>query len=754
MQRRDESTPDLFADLGDKSQPAATPAAAVARVVIPATVDRPFDYAVPAHLDGALRPGRRVVVPFGRRTLTGFVLDLQGASDVAPGRLRSILSLAPEPAPLPPAVLELCLWAARYYQAPIAEVLKAALPPATVGESNGVPTRQWVVPEAVAAPPEDLTRRRRELWQALCDLGPAPVAEAVAALATTRSTLLALAAAGLVRLEERSYLAGVETAGVGEGRVHTLTAEQEAALAALRAALGKPHPRPHLLYGVTGSGKTEVYLRLADEVIAAGRQVLVLVPEIGLTPQVAGQFLARFGARVAVQHSGLSAGQRRAQWQQIAEGRVAVVVGTRSAVFSPLPMVGLIVVDEEHDTAYKQEESPRYNGRDLALARGQHSGALVVLGSATPSFEALHGAATGRYQRLGMVGRATGRALPDIHLVDMRRAPQRGHFSVRLLKAIKERLARGEQTLLFLNRRGYARAVQCTACGEAIGCPHCAVILTYHRAGGVGRCHCCGYQAAPSLACPACGKTSLQLMGVGTQKLEERLRGHFPDARIVRMDRDTTARRGAHGTLLERMHSRTADILLGTQIVTKGHHLGGVTLVGVILADLGLQVPDFRAGERTFQLLSQVAGRCGREEPGEVILQTYQPDNSTLQAVAAHHYDGFAERELATRRALHLPPFGRLVLLAAEAMQEAAARAHIQEVAAWWRDHAGDRLRVLGPTTPMVPRVADRYRWQLLLVGPRPPLHALLRDFRATPLAARLPRGVRLKIDVDPLQVA
>jgi len=243
-------------------------------------------------------------------------------------------------------------------------------------------------------------------------------------------------------------------------------------------------------------------------------------------------------------------------------------------------------------------------------------------------------------------------------------------------------------------------------------------------------------------------------MGVGTQKLEERLRGHFPDARIVRMDRDTTARRGAHGSLLERMHSRRADILLGTQIVTKGHHLGGVTLVGVILADLGLQVPDFRAAERTFQILSQVAGRCGREAPGEVILQTYQPDNPTLQAVAAHDYDGFAAHELAARRTLGLPPFGRLVLLAAEAPQEAAARAYLQEVAAWWRDHAGESIRVLGPTTPMIARVADRFRWQLLLVGPRPPLHALLRDFRATPLGERPPRGVRLKIDVDPLQVA
>jgi primosomal protein N' (replication factor Y) len=752
MQPRDKSTPDLFADVGNHGEPGHAPT--VARVVIPTTVDRPFDYAVPPDLDGALRPGRRVVVPFGRRTLTGFVLDLREASEVAPGRLRWILALAPEPAPLPPAVLALCLWAARYYQAPIAEVLKAALPPATGGVGDGVPTRQWVVPDAGAVVPQDLTRRRHDLWHALCDLGPVPVAEAVAALGTTRPMLLALAATGLVRLEERPFLAGLETTGAGEDRVHTLTADQATALAALRTALRSPHPRPHLLHGVTGSGKTEVYLRLAEEVIAAGRQVLVLVPEIGLTPQVAGQFLARFGARVAVQHSGLSVGQRRAQWQQIAEGRVAVVVGTRSAVFAPLPAVGLIVVDEEHDTAYKQEESPRYNGRDLALARGQQCGALVVLGSATPSFEVLHGAATGRYQRLSMAGRATGRDLPAVHLVDMRRAPQRGHFSARLLKAIEERLVRGEQTLLFLNRRGYARAVQCTACGEAIGCPHCAVTLTYHRVGGVGRCHCCGYQAAPSLACPACGKPSLQLMGVGTQKLEERLRGHFPDARIVRMDRDTTARRGAHGSLLERMHSREADILLGTQIVTKGHHLGGVTLVGVILADLGLQVPDFRAGERTFQLLSQVAGRCGREEPGEVILQTYQPDNPALQAVAAHDYDGFAERELETRRALHLPPFGRLVLVAAEATRETATRDHIEEVAAWWREHAGDRVRVLGPTTPMVPKVADRYRWQLLLVGPRPPLHALLHDFRATPLAAQPPRGLRLKIDVDPLQVA
>ncbi|RMF84591.1 MAG: primosomal protein N', partial [Nitrospirae bacterium] len=473
------------------------------------------------------------------------------------------------------------------------------------------------------------------------------------------------------RWEEREGEGEAAPVEAAEGRRPTLTPEQAAALEALRAALGEAAPRPVLLHGVTGSGKTEVYLRLAEGVVAAGRQALILVPEIGLTPQVAAAFAGRFAGRVAIQHSGLAPGARRAQWRAIAAGRVPVVVGTRSAVFAPLERLGLVVVDEEHDPAYKQAEAPRYHGRDLAILRGVRAGALVVLGSATPSLESLHHARRGRYRRVVMRARATGRRLPPVHLVDMRTAPCRGLFSVRLLKAMEERLARGEQTLLFLNRRGYARAVQCTACGEAIGCPHCATALTYHRVDGTGRCHLCGYRATPSVACPACGAARLQLAGAGTQKVEERLHRLFPTARVVRMDRDTTRRTGAHRELLDHMHAGRADILLGTQIVTKGHHLGRLTLVGVLLGDAALQVPDFRAAERCFQLLSQVAGRCGREGPGEVLIQTYQPESPVLRAVAAHDYDRFADHELATREALRLPPFGHLVLLAAEAAAEA-----------------------------------------------------------------------------------
>jgi len=720
----------------------------VAQVVIPATLDQAFDYAVPEPLTGRLTPGTAVVVPFRRRTVVGYVAELRDESAVAPGRLRPIETIAPEGRSVIAPVFALCRWAAAYYHAPLGDLLKAAQPPAAAAGEGVV--RQWV--EAVDFDANQLTPRRRAVWEALRAAGPMAAAEAVERLATTRATLRAMDEAGAVRFEGRVATEGAVAAeGTADGLRPTLTAEQEACLAELRGALGEEAPRPALLHGVTGSGKTEVYLRLAEGVVAAGRQVLVLVPEIGLTPQVAAAFAERFGGQVAIQHSGLAAGARRAQWRAIAAGERPVVVGTRSALFAPLARLGLIVVDEEHDPSYKQEEQPRYHGRDLAIVRGGQAGALVVLGSATPALETLHHATTGRYRRLGLTHRATGQPLPPVHLVDMRRAPLHGFFSDRLLTAIRTRLERGEQSLIFLNRRGYARAVQCTACGEAIGCPHCATTLTYHRVDGMGRCHLCGYRATPSLACPGCGKTALQLAGIGTQKVEERLHHLFPEARIVRMDRDTTARAGAHQRLLARMHAGEADILLGTQIVTKGHHLGRVTLVGVLLADLALQVPDFRAAERCFQLLAQVAGRCGREGPGEVLLQTYQPESPVLQAVAGHDYDRFAAGELSGRETFGLPPFGHLVLLVAEGREEGPVRGYLDRVAGWWRDQRG--VRVLGPTPAMVARVADRYRHHLLLSGPRPPLHAALRRFRDTE-AATPPRTVRLKIDVDPQQVA
>lgn len=739
MHRRPPSTPDLFGS--------ATPVAGgVVQVVIPSTVDQLFDYAVPEDWVGELTAGTAVVVPFRRRTVVGYVAKLRDESAVPPGRLRAIEALAPAGRSVVAPIFAVCRWAAAYYHAPLGDLLKAAQPPAGAGEGEG--TRQWV--EAVAFDADRLTRRRRVVWEALAAAGPMTAAEAVARLATTRATLRAMADAGALRFDIREVEAEPAVKPGAAAVRPTLTLEQESCLTELRLALGEGSPRPALLHGVTGSGKTEVYLRLAEGVVAAGGQVLVLVPEIGLTPQVAAAFGERFGGQVAIQHSGVAGGARRAQWRAIAAGERPVVVGTRSAIFAPLARLGLIVVDEEHDPSYKQEEQPRYHGRDLAVVRGSQEGALVVLGSATPSMESLHHATTGRYRYLRLAHRATGRPLPPVHLVDMRKAPLRGLFSTRLLTAIGARLERGEQSLIFLNRRGYARAVQCTACGEAIGCPHCATTLTYHRVDGMGRCHLCGYRATPSIACPTCGKTSLQLAGVGTQKVEERLHHLFPEARIVRMDRDTTARAGAHQRLLGRMHTGEADILLGTQIVTKGHHLGRVTLVGVLLADLALQVPDFRAAERCFQLLAQVAGRAGRERPGEVVVQTFQPESPVMQAVAAHDYDRFAGRELEGREAFGLPPFGHLVLLVAEGRQEAAVRAYLDTVAGWWRGQEG--VRTLGPTPAMVARVADRYRHHLLLAGPRPPLHAALRRFCDTD-TAHPPRTVRLKIDVDPQQV-
>jgi primosomal protein N' (replication factor Y) len=572
--------------------------------------------------------------------------------------------------------------------------------------------------------------------------------------ANLSAKLGALIRAGLVPVVDEEVYRPVLPDTAPEDRPVEITPAQRDAIDAVARSMGKEF-RAFLLWGVTGSGKTEVYLRCIAACLGTGRTALVLVPEISLTHQLVDRVRARFGNRVAVLHSGLSDGERWDEWRKIARGEMPIVVGARSAVFAPLPRLGLVVVDEEHDTAYKQEDGIRYNGRDLAVMRAKLAGCPAVLGSATPAMETFHNGRSGRYEVLTLPERVEARPLPAVDVVDLRRSSPVGKavfISPQLVAALKANLAAHGQSLLFLNRRGFANFLQCHACGEALMCPNCSVTLTLHRRWHALRCHHCDHTVPVPAACPSCGELSLGAWGAGTEQVEVALRGLLPGARISRMDRDTTSRKGALKDILAAWERCEYDVLVGTQMITKGHDVPGVTLVGVLLADLSLNFPDFRAAERTFQLLTQVAGRAGRgARPGRVIVQTLQPRHFSLQYAAHHDYRAFAEQELSTRRELGYPPFARLVQIRCEGERpeatERIARACADEV----RRAAASGVGVLGPTLAPIERLRRRHRWQLLVRGrngaavrnaARAGHEAIRRQARAA--------DVRVIVDVDP----
>ncbi len=533
-----------------------------------------------------------------------------------------------------------------------------------------------------------------------------------------------------------------------------LTSSQAEALARIRERLDGGSYRCHLLHGVTGSGKTRVYLDAAAHALKQGRGVLALVPEISLTPQTVRHFKARFGDRVAVLHSRLSEGERYDAWREVLRGHRPVVVGTRSAVFAPVRNLGLIVVDEEHDASYKQtDRSPRYHARDVALMRGSMEGACVVLGSATPSLESFHNASTGKFDLLTLPERVDARPLPDVTLVDLKK--ERGQvISHALREMMLDRLGKGERIILLQNRRGYAPFVQCADCGKAIECRVCQVTLTYHAQVQRLVCHYCGVSEMPPRVCGSCGGTRLERYGVGTQRVEETLEQQFPGARVIRMDVDTTRRKGAHDHLLEAFRRGEADILLGTQMVAKGLDFPGVTLVGVVSGDTAIHLPDFRAGERTFQMLVQVSGRAGRGEvPGEVVVQTYLPDGEAIRFARRHDFLSFARRELEARKGLGYPPFWRLALLLFRGRDEEAVMRSAETCAAKLRRGLPSKVRLLGPAQAPVGRIKGYYRWQIMLQSPSAAnLNATVRDARGRfgERSGHRRSGVRLEIDIDP----
>ncbi len=632
--------------------------ALVARVALPIAVDELFDYAVPPELDAAASPGCRVRVRLGKRLVVGVIAERPAAARFA-GKLR-----------------------------PLEEVLDAE--PAIQASLLAV--------------------LREEAVEILCPVG---IALAAALVRGPRKARKAVGPPAVAPPVERDV-------------PPVLTSEQAKALDPIAAAVRAREARTFLLHGVTGSGKTEVYLRAVAEALAAGRQALVLVPEISLTHQIVMRLRARFGDALAILHSGLRPRERAEHWRRLRAGEMPIAVGARSALFAPVEDLGVIVIDEEHDTAYKNEEGFRYHTRDLASRRAAHARCPLVLGSATPSLETRFAADRGRIQRLVLPFRIGGRPLPAVEIVDLaeeRRLLPRGRkliFSRALAKGLRENLARGGQAILLLNRRGFSTRILCFSCGHAERCDRCDVALVFHAADGKLRCHYCDLRREPPAVCSGCGAADAALLGIGTERVEEALRQLLPEARIARLDRDTAARRGWSEQVLGDLRDGRLDVVVGTQIVAKGHDFPGVRLVGVVLADTGLHFPDFRAAERTFQLLTQVAGRAGRDsQPGRVIVQTYAPGHYAIRPVRDHDYEAFYEEELGHRAPLGYPPFGHLAHLVVAGPDDAKAREAAARLAAAARA-AGRPVEVLGPAPAPLARLRGRYRHQVLVKGADP----------------------------------
>ena len=729
----------------------------IASVVTERRIDRVFDYEVPDFLRGRVAVGHRVRVLLGSRQCTGYVIALKEHSES--GReLKAMTALCEEEPLLTPALVRLAGWIAEYYVTPVEAVITGMLPPLI--RRSQAPERRLLHVHAVDGWTGDgkkLTPAQQRLLELLGGGGPRPLAELIAQHGVSRAVVAALERRGAVVVAEQKVERQparpefVPTAG------HELNAEQGAALAQICEGLrGRGSPSPVLLHGVTGSGKTEVYLRAIAESLALGRPALVLVPEIALTPQTIERFCARFehaGERVAVLHSHLSDGERAEQWLAIRRGQARIVVGTRSAVFCPLSRPGVIIVDEEHDMSYKQAEVPRYHARDVAVMRGRLEGAVVVLGSATPSLESCVNADSGRYRRVRLCSRVDGRQLPVVRLVDMRREKRVNGppiLSRRLAEAIARRLELCEQTILFLNRRGFAPAVSCLACGQVVMCPHCSVPVVYHKQRDRMLCHLCGHQEAPPQKCAGCGSQELLFGGFGTERVEQVLRAFFPKAVIRRADSDALRGRDAHLKLFQEFRRGEIDILLGTQMIAKGLDFPNVTLVGVLHADTALNLPDFRASERVFQLLTQVAGRAGRGDvPGEVVVQTYVPHHTAIQAARHYDWETFYEAECEFRRGLGYPPFRRCTLITVRSEQESVAA----ERAAALRESLRAVLPAsveVGPAAPApVARLKDQYRQQIFLKYARG--LDVQRYLRPVVMGFARHRDATVQCDVDPV---
>jgi primosomal protein N' (replication factor Y) len=757
-----------------------------AQVAVPLRLDKTLTYSVPSRLEASIEVGVRVVVEVKRKVLSGFVVGLARQREVARG-LKPVREIADRAPILTPEILKLGRWIADYYVAPLGEVLAAMSPP---------PIRLKRV-YRLARPPGDLemevlraTSPARAEVIRLLEAGPAPRATLRRKIAPAHASALGACLAGLeadgvvavevVASTRRERRPGGLDTGASEATSaepppvpRRLTAEQAAALEGIGAVIKAGGFKVFLLYGVTGSGKTEVYLRAIERAVRLGKTAIYLVPEIALTPQIMERVEARFGGRCAVLHSRLSDGERYAAWLKMQSGAIDVVVGARSAVFAPLRNLGIIVVDEEHEASYKQQDSPRYNAREVAIVRAKQAGAVAVLGSATPAIETYHNALTGRYGLFELPKRISGGRLPEVTIVDAK-----GTSGLPLGEAARAEIARSlaasEQVVLFLNRRGFSNYIQCRDCGLVPRCRNCQVTLTYHLHDRHLACHYCGYGEPGWESCPKCGGANVEYVGSGTQKVEERIAQDFPGAACARLDKDTTRRKGSTEAVLGDFASGMTRMLVGTQMVAKGHDFRGVGLVVVVNADVTMNLPDFRSGERTFGIVTQVAGRAGRGDvPGRVVIQTFNPEHHALVFAAGHDFKGFYDHEIGQRKDLGYPPFARLARVMFESRREGLAKKAAHEFGAIAKRlgtvggaagrgatgaaggapgrAVGGVLEVMGPSRAPIARIKNVYRWHLLIKGARGGrLSDLLRSCIGEMAERGLDEGVRVAVDVDP----
>ena len=729
----------------------------ILRLAIPSPLRRLFDYLPPSGMSAAaataLQPGQRVSVPFGSRKVTGYLVQVCPDSELPESALRHADAVLDDAPLVPATLLQLCDWAARYYHHPPGEVFAAAFPAALrqgrAHQAGG--SRGWrLTTRGMGLPAGALARSPRQAEAlALLQSAPAVANDLFRERGISGAVLRSLAAKELV---EQCTLAQLPIAATSRAGL-ALNPEQADTLAALLKA--REGFSCHLLEGVTGSGKTEVYLQFIADCLDRGRQALVLIPEIGLTPQTLERFRQRFAATIVTLHSGLGEAERYRAWEAARDGSAHIVIGTRSAVFTPLQNPGLIIVDEEHDGSYKQQDGFRYSARDVAVKRGQLENCPVLLGSATPSLESLHNAAAGRYQLHRLRQRAGASSLPSIRAIDVRRQELQAGLSTTLLLAIDQTLQAQQQVLLFLNRRGYAPTLQCHDCGWVAQCSACDARLTVHRRQGQLRCHHCGAGMRMPQRCPQCHGSSLITAGLGTEQTEDYLSRRFSQWPVFRVDSDTMQARHAMRDLVCLINRGEPGILIGTQMLTKGHHFPGVSLVAVIDADALLFSADFRGEERMAQLLTQVAGRAGRaEQPGEVLVQTHYPDHPALQAMLTVGYGDQARAILAQRQAAGMPPAGQLVILRTDCSDSACGEQFLQTVRSQTEPALPPGARLIGPLPAPMQRRAGKYRCQLILLAPdrrAAQLAAGMLVARAETVPAR--RGLKWSIDVDPLDL-
>jgi primosomal protein N' (replication factor Y) (superfamily II helicase) len=736
-----------------------------ARVLIDRSIHRELDYLVPESLAEKIGIGSRVRVPFREKSALATVVGLLEETDAA--GIRPIEALVGDRPVLSEKLIELARWMSAYYCCPIEAVMHSLLPQ-VIRKAEVTWKKQLFVSAAKEIAPDEIEKLRRraprqaELLEAVTKLQkPIAVAALLRQTSLDNQTLRALEKRGFVTLREEAverdphaedqFIASSDLA---------LNPEQAVALRAVEEALAAPEKaKPILLHGVTGSGKTEIYLQAIQSTMARGRTAIVLVPEISLTPQTVERFKSRFAEAqdtVAVLHSHLSEGERHDEWHKIHAGRARIVVGARSAVFAPLENLGLIVVDEEHETSYKQEEAPRYHARDVAVVRAKMEKCVVLLGTATPSLESYHNAVQQKYQLLNLTQRVDNCQMPLMRIVDLRLERRKEKaaaiLSEKLRAAIAARLEKHEQTILFLNRRGFSTSLLCSNCGEARDCPNCSVALTFHRGAARLTCHLCGHTAAVPKKCPACSQDTLIYAGFGTEKVEANVTQIFPSAIVRRMDADSMSRKDAYRDTLQAFRSGKIDILVGTQMIAKGLHFPNVTLVGIINADLALHMPDFRAGERTFQLLTQVAGRAGRgETPGEVFVQTYTPFSPSIQFARHHDFAGYFEQELEFRERCDFPPFKHAVLITVRSEHEGRSKLSAETLVRRLKENLGAEF-IVGDATPApLEKLQGQFRFHILMRGEA--IMRLSRLIRETLDKLPLPEDVLASVDVDPYQL-